>query len=103
MTKKVRHIVRFEKADNIFEGIDGDVLTEAIKKQLPEEVSIGKCYCEYPKPYGHRPYVSVVTVEEKVMIENPQERADAIIDGVVDGITNVVDGVVDEKESAGWA
>lgn len=102
MTKKVRHIIRFEKEDEIFDGIDGDVLTEAIEKELPDEVEVGKCYCEYPKPYGHRPYVSVVTIEQKFMIDKPQERSQAIMDGVESGVLNIVDGVVDEKQSEGW-
>lgn len=104
MGSKVRHTVRFEHTEaEIFDGIDGDVLTEAITEELPEDVSIGKCYCEYPKPYGHRPYVSVVTIEEKFMIEDPQERAQAIQDAVQDGVTAVVDGEIYERMSEGWA
>lgn len=104
MGQKVRHSIKFEHTDEeIFEDIDGDVLSAAIEEELPEDVDVGKCYCEYPKPYGHQPYVSVVTVDTKLMVDDARERGEAITDAVDRAVVDVVGKPIDNRLGEGWA
>lgn len=89
MAEKLRHTIRFKKVDGVFDGISDDDFKESVARQLPDGISVTKCYSEYPRPYDHYPYVSVVTVNADG--HYTKELTQEVEDRVRDGVTELVD------------
>lgn len=104
MEKKTKHMIKFEHTDgDVFVNLGDKELRAEIEGELPENVSVERGYSEYPKPYGHNPYISVVTQDETGMTS--KERMETIHQTVIRTSKSLInlDLEIIESRAEGWA